>query len=327
MVLTTKDFLSGAPFAQSFTWSSVNMGYVNASSLQESRVDYNSIIMGPEIDYNVVSWMQHNAANLKRLSNTECAEAYDSDLISDLRNVLLVTNASENNSILNIFTHGVQNSPVMPWFCGNVLTSNPSYPLQHVSDRDWPMNYSAILQEAANLQVTTQFQKGQDLNESEITEVSQTLGIEPSTNETCFINPFWNESSQLIPGGDFSIDNDSNISMTCIFENGQGPKNNFSGLQGYTFPIENPTFAYVQYCLAQETDEQCKVLFSPVVMSVVILCNILKTASFTILLLLPDFTPIGASMMKSSIIVTTFRISSLCPFEHSHHAPSTAVWY
>ena len=193
----------------------------------------------------------------------------------------------------------------MPWFCGNKLTSNTSYPLQHITDQVWPMNYSRILREATNLQGSNYVGLDRYLNESDNTNIMQASDIDPNTNETLCLDSDTNLNQTLNSMGDLLGIYNTNLSEThsynetCFWENPIGANNPLNGLPGYTFPIEDPTFAYVQFCLAQTSKEYCKVSFSTLVLSIVIFCNILKTSSFIILLLLPKFAPIGTSISFS----------------------------
>ena len=272
MVLTTEDFFSGTMIDESYTWSQIATG-----SLGPNASD-NGMIMGPLIDYNEISGMRHNLQGLARLNNTDCAKAYNSDIISDLRNVLLVSNASGVGSILNVFTYTTKTSPVMPWLCGSVLTTNTSCPLQQVTDQVWPMYYSSCLRGTVYLQES---------------------GINPQVNqdnETTVIVHYPNDKIQS--EGDVPATYNITYESNCSFADALYADSNLTHSYGYTFPIEDstPTVAYIQYCLAQKAEEQCQVLFSTLVLSIVILCNVLKTVSHITLLLLPNFIPIGTSL-------------------------------
>ena len=220
------------------------------------------VVGGAPIDYTVISTMQSNIQDLAYLDNVECAETYNSDLISKWRNVLLVSNATENSSILNIFSHSLTVSNPMPWLCGSHLTTNVTNPVcnqQHLSDSYWPMAYSK----------------------------AQSLGALPSCLEgdpdtiycaTDPVNSTWNGSDPVSAGG--KVDSNDTAS---------------SGDNYYTFPVQNSTLAFIQYCLAEKATEQCMVSFNVQVMLAVIICNISKVVSLLLLLLLPEFRPIGRS--------------------------------
>ena len=275
----------GAPFDKSYTWSQVNKlvySETDPATLDESYDgQVNSLIMGPGIDYNEISKMQNNLQGLTRLNNTDCAKAYNSDLVSDLRNLLLVTDTTSGmGSILNVFTHATQFSPIMPWFCGNTMTTSTSCQLKNVTNESWQMYYSTCL-----LRTVYEHESGAI---PQVNKTNKTTTNIPYPNNQIQAKSNVSSAYKITNTGDcYSADFGLSYSLNST--------NNIIKPYGYTFPIPDamPSVAHVQYCLAQKAEERCEVSFNSLVLSIVILCNVLKTVSLVVLLYLPNFTPIG----------------------------------
>ena len=183
------------------------------------------------------------------------------------------------------------------------------------------MNYSEVLQEAADFQILGRVAQDRYLNQSENATIEEALSVEPNANEPCFSGlpsailqsnaSHDDPEAQVHPGPDLSETYNASNDSTCLFENSNSSTLPF-GPYGYSFPIEDPSFAYVQYCLAQKSDEHCRVSFSVLLLSIVMICNILKTASLMTLLLLPNFIPIGTSTYFFNIVISNLWNIHVC---------------
>lgn len=289
-ILAAESFTSGAAFDRSYKWS-----VVDTTHLPWFPTD-GSIFIGPEIDYDEISAMQSNLQNLTRLSNTDCASTYSTGLLNDFGNVILVTNTSNANSILNIYAHGATSSPAMPWFCGDTLTTNISCAITAVTNNVWPMSYSSSLPADASL-INESFMGMYSVSGTANNASGWRVGLldvqSPICNWTDERSPHdnLNFTGSLL---DTSVEYANEDADTgCLLPDPFIPSNPSNETKVYYSPVQNATPAYVQHCLAQKRREYCEISVNSRMLIIVIICNVIKAGSFILVLLIPNFEPIG----------------------------------
>ena len=98
-----------------------------------STTDYGAILVSPQfleggpwrkhtwstiLDDNHIRFMQNNINSLQRLDNAACIQAYNGELVSDWRHVLVVSSQTNHTeTILNVFPSYPDNTYIRPWQC------------------------------------------------------------------------------------------------------------------------------------------------------------------------------------------------------------------